>query len=66
MHDYEILKYAGIILFGVCLIFFIPNALISFLGLGLIVFGMAKAVFHYTLHQHTRDAPRRINKMRPF
>jgi disulfide bond formation protein DsbB len=64
MHNYEVFAYIGVVIFALGLMFLVENPIINLIGILALVFALAKAFFHYTLHAHYTASPRRIKRMR--
>lgn len=62
MHNYEVLKYASLVLLGI-IIFMLWNTMISsVIGISLVAIGVVLTGYHHSLEQHFQSSPKRIRK----
>lgn len=64
MHDYEVLMFGGISLFGLSVAYFWGGTLGTFVGVILFIFGAVAGMYHHTLHEHVSTSSNRISKWR--
>jgi hypothetical protein len=65
-HNYELIKYGGIIVFGLSLAIFTKASWISLIAVLIIAVGMIKYHYHHSLNSHNNAPTTRINRMQRF